>query len=418
MISIEEQVRRQAKAAQAAARKMALLSSEQKNAALEAMAQALERNSPQILAANAQDLKCARAKGLSSALLDRLTLSEQRVLDMVEGLRAVAGLPDPVGEVVRAWRVPSGLEVGRVRVPLGVVGIIYEARPNVTVDAAALCLKAGNAVILKGGSEAIDSNKAIARALIQGAEGTDVPPEAVQLIESTDRRAVATMMEQRGLIDVLIPRGGAGLIRTVMENSTIPVIETGVGNCHVYVDVHGDLEMARRIAINAKCQRPGVCNAMETLLVHREVAEELLPALAAQLMERGVQLRGCPRTLALVPGAQPAQEEDWHEEYLDLVLAVRVVDSLDEALDHIARYGSKHSEAIVTGDYHAARRFLREVDAAAVYVNASTRFTDGGQFGLGAEMGISTQKLHARGPMGLEELTTTKFIVYGEGQVR
>jgi len=418
MISIEEQVRRQAQAAQAAARKVASLSAPQKNAALEAMARALERRCQEILAANAEDVQSARASGLSSALIDRLTLSEGRVADMVEGLRAVARLPDPVGEVVRAWRVPSGLEVGRVRVPLGVVGIIYEARPNVTADAAALCLKAGNAVILRGGSEAINSNKAIVEALVQGAEETDLPPGAIQLIESTDRQAVAAMMKQRGLIDVLIPRGGAGLIKNVVENSTIPVIETGVGNCHVYVDQDADLDMAERIAINAKCQRPGVCNAMETLLVHREVAEKLLPALAPQLLERGVQIRGCPRTLALVPEAQAAEEADWREEYLDLVLAVKVVDSLDEALDHIARYGTKHSEAIVTRDYSAARRFLREVDAAAVYVNASTRFTDGGQFGLGAEIGISTQKLHARGPMGLEELTTTKFIVYGEGQVR
>jgi glutamate-5-semialdehyde dehydrogenase len=418
MISIEEQVRRQAQAAQAAARKVASLSAPQKNAALEAMARALKRRCQEILAANAEDVQSARASGLSSALIDRLTLSEGRVADMVEGLRAVARLPDPVGEVVRAWRVPSGLEVGRVRVPLGVVGIIYEARPNVTADAAALCLKAGNAVILRGGSEAINSNKAIVEALVQGAEETDLPPGAIQLIESTDRQAVAAMMKQRGLIDVLIPRGGAGLIKNVVENSTIPVIETGVGNCHVYVDQDADLDMAERIAINAKCQRPGVCNAMETLLVHREVAEKLLPALAPQLLERGVQIRGCPRTLALVPEAQAAEEADWREEYLDLVLAVKVVDSLDEALDHIARYGTKHSEAIVTRDYSAARRFLREVDAAAVYVNASTRFTDGGQFGLGAEIGISTQKLHARGPMGLEELTTTKFIVYGEGQVR
>ncbi|NLN16346.1 MAG: glutamate-5-semialdehyde dehydrogenase [Firmicutes bacterium] len=417
-MSIEEQVRRQAQAAQAAARKVASLSAPQKNAALEAMARALKRRCQEILAANAEDVQSARASGLSSALIDRLTLSEGRVADMVEGLRAVARLPDPVGEVVRAWRVPSGLEVGRVRVPLGVVGIIYEARPNVTADAAALCLKAGNAVILRGGSEAINSNKAIVEALVQGAEETDLPPGAIQLIESTDRQAVAAMMKQRGLIDVLIPRGGAGLIKNVVENSTIPVIETGVGNCHVYVDQDADLDMAERIAINAKCQRPGVCNAMETLLVHREVAEKLLPALAPQLLERGVQIRGCPRTLALVPEAQAAEEADWREEYLDLVLAVKVVDSLDEALDHIARYGTKHSEAIVTRDYSAARRFLREVDAAAVYVNASTRFTDGGQFGLGAEIGISTQKLHARGPMGLEELTTTKFIVYGEGQVR
>jgi len=303
-------------------------------------------------------------------------------------------------------------------VPLGVVGIIYEARPNVTADAAALCLKAGNAVVLRGGSEALNSNIAIVKALTQGAGKTDLPLDAIQLIESTDREAVTAMMKQRGLIDVLIPRGGAGLIRTVVENSTIPVIETGVGNCHVYVHADADLNMAQSIAINAKCQRPGVCNAMETLLVHQDAADGFLPALAPQLIERGVQIRGCPRTLALVPEARPAQEEDWHEEYLDLVLAVRVVDSLDEALDHIARYGTKHSEAIVTRDYQAARRFLREVDAAAVYVNASTRFTDGGQFGLGAEIGISTQKLHARGPMGLEELTTTKFIVYGEGQVR
>jgi len=417
-MDVRQYVVEKARLAQKAARQLAAASTDVKNAALLAMAEALQQRSDEILRANAQDMEAGRQKGLSQALLDRLLLTEKRIADMAEGLRQVAALPDPVGEVVKMWTRPNGLQIGQMRVPLGVVGIIYEARPNVTVDAAALCLKTGNAVLLRGGSEAINSNTAIARIISRAAREVGLPEAAIQLIEITDREAVNVMLRLNGYLDVLIPRGGAGLIRTVVENASVPVIETGVGNCHVYVDVEADLAMAEEIVINAKTQRPAVCNAMETLLVHREVAADFLPGLAERLTELGVELRGCPETQKLVPGAQAASEEDWETEYLDLILAIRVVDSLDEALDHIYRYGTKHSEAIVTSNYFTARRFLQEVDAAAVYVNASTRFTDGFQFGFGAEIGISTQKLHARGPMGLTELTTIKYIIYGEGQIR
>lgn len=418
MNEIEAAVTEKAKRAKEAARRLAYMSTKEKNAGLLAMADALEANMAEILDANARDLEAGRAKGLSGALLDRLMLNEARVREMAQGLRDVVRLPDPVGEVVAMWLRPNGLEVGQMRVPLGVIGIIYEARPNVTVDAAGLCLKAGNAVVLRGGSEAIHSNTAITRIIAQAANNAGIPQGAVEFIDRTEREAAQVLMRLNEYVDVLIPRGGAGLIQTVVKTATVPVIETGVGNCHTYVDEFADLKKVEPIVINAKCQRPGVCNAMETLLVHRSVAPSFLPAIAERLKERGVEIRGCPETLKYVHWATPATEDDWFTEYLDLILAVRVVASLDEAIEHIYRYGTKHSEAIITENYTNARRFLKEIDAAAVYVNASTRFTDGGQFGFGAEIGISTQKLHARGPMGLKELTTIKYIIFGEGQVR
>jgi glutamate-5-semialdehyde dehydrogenase len=415
---IEQEVIQKARSARAAAAALASASTAAKDKVLGAIADALGEHAAEILDASAVDVGGARKAGAPAAFVDRLALNERRIGEMTDGLRQVVALPDPVGTVIAGWKRPNGLEIRKVRVPLGVIGIIYESRPNVTVDAAGLCLKAGNAVILRGGSEAIESNKALVRVIRTAVERAGLPREAVQLIETTDRAAAQQMMELNGLIDVLIPRGGAGLIRRVIENATVPVIETGVGNCHVYVDRAADLAMAQEIAFNAKCQRPGVCNAMETLLVHQEVAGDFLPAMARRLIEAGVEIRGCERTRKLVPQAKEATEEDWHAEYLSLILAVKVVDSLDDAIAHIGKYGTMHSEAIVTTDYAAARRFTEQVDAAAVYVNASTRFTDGYQYGLGAEIGISTQKLHARGPMGLEELTTYKWIVFGEGQVR
>jgi glutamate-5-semialdehyde dehydrogenase len=389
-----------------------------KDDALQAMARSLEERSEMILEANQDDMDAARKNGLSGVLLDRLLLTPDRVSEMAKGLRALVALPDPVGEVLRMWTRPNGLQIGKMRVPLGVIGIIYEARPNVTVDAAGLCLKAGNAVILRGGSEAFNSNQAIARVISGAATGAGLPPGTIQLVNTTDREAVNIMLTMNEFIDVLIPRGGAGLIRTVVQNATVPVLETGVGNCHTYVEEDADLAMAEKIVVNAKTQRPGVCNAMETLLVHAKVAPVFLPAVAAALRAKGVELRGCPRTLEILPDVVPAVEEDWKTEYLDLVLAVKVVDGLDEAIRHINIYGTKHSEAIITGSYAKARTFLQQVDAAAVYVNASTRFTDGYQFGFGAEIGISTQKMHARGPMGLEEMTSIKYIIYGDGQIR
>ena len=416
--SIAEKVRNQAMVAREAARRLRSASTVEKNSALLAMATALERSSDDILAANQKDVVAARAKGLSAALVDRLALDQKRLFAAAEGLREVAALPDPVGAMVSMGRRPNGLEVGKVRVPLGVIGIIYEARPNVTVDAAGLCLKAGNAVILRGGSEALHSNMAIVAAMSEALRSTALPEQAIQLIDNTDRASVQALMRQSGLVDVLIPRGGRGLISTVMENATVPVIQTGEGNCHIFVDKSADLNQARSIIINAKCQRPGVCNALETLLVHREIAEDLLPSVAQDLQAKEVTLKGCSKSQAIVPSLEEATFADWGTEYLDLILAIKVVDSLDEAIGHIEEYGTGHSEAILTNDYTNARRFLEMVDAAAVYVNTSTRFTDGQQFGLGAEIGISTQKLHARGPMGLEELTSTKFIIYGNGQIR
>lgn len=389
-----------------------------KNKALINMAKALKNNMDKILAANELDMAEGKNKNLSNSLLDRLLLNEKRINDMAEGLIQVAALPDPIGEVLRMWKRPNGLQIGQIRVPIGVIGIIYEARPNVTVDAAALCIKSGNAVILRGGSEAINSNKAIADIISTAAFEAGLPKGSIQLIETTDREATRIMMRMNKYLDLLIPRGGAGLIKAVVENSTVPVIETGVGNCHVYIDNEADIKMAEDIVINAKTQRPGVCNAMETLLVHKDIANEILPNLCKKLNSLGVEIRGCNITKEIVPYAIEATEEDYLTEFLDLILAIKVVNSLDEAIEHIYKYGTKHSEAIVTKNYFNAQRFLKEVDAAAVYVNASTRFTDGYEFGFGAEIGISTQKMHARGPMGLNELTTTKYIIYGEGQIR
>ncbi len=404
--------------AREAAHELAVTKAEVKNNALEEMAKALTSRAEEIILANEVDRKAGIESGIGDALLDRLTLTEKRVEEMAEGLREVAALGDPVGEVVAGWNIENGLEIKKVRVPMGVVGIIYEARPNVTVDAAGLCVKSGNAVILRGSSSAINSNRFLSEVIARAAEGAGLPAGCIQLIPTTDRESARELMRLRGYVDVLIPRGGAGLIRTVIEESTVPVIETGVGNCHTFVDASADLDMAEDIVVNAKTHRPGVCNAMETMLVHEAVAAEFLPRAGKALQGHGVVLRGCARTREILQGVEAASEDDWYEEYLDLILAVKVIPSLREAIRHINKYGSKHSEAIVTSDLDAARRFTAEVDSADVYVNASTRFTDGAQFGLGAEIGISTQKLHARGPMGLRELTSTKFIIYGDGQVR
>ncbi|MCJ7744788.1 MAG: glutamate-5-semialdehyde dehydrogenase [Actinobacteria bacterium] len=414
MSDVEDQARK----SRAASAKLASTSTDQKDEALLAMADALERKTALILEDNEKDLSAGREKGTSSVFMDRLTLSESRIKEMADGLRDVAVLRDPVGELVDGWKLPNGLIVEKVRVPLGVIGIIYEARPNVTVEAAGLCIKSGNAVILRGSSSAINSNKILVRIIAGAAEEAGLPKDSIQLVESTDRESARELMRLHDLVDVLIPRGGEGLIRTVVENSTVPVIETGVGNCHVYVDEGADIAMAVDIVVNAKTQRPGVCNACETLLVHRDIAEEFLPAVHEPLKEKRVVMRGCPVARKILKGIEEATEEDWYAEYLDLILAVKVTDSLEEAIRHINKYGSSHSEAIVTNDYMRGKRFVEEVDSAAVYINASTRFTDGAQFGMGAEIGISTQKLHARGPMSLPELTTTKFVIYGIGQVR
>lgn len=404
--------------AKEAAYHLGLASTKVKDDALMKMAEDLEARCKEILAANALDMERAREKNISKALLDRLLLTENRVKDMAEGLRALTKLNDPVGEVESMWTTSSGLQVGRMRVPFGVVGIIYEARPNVTVDAAGLCLKSGNGVILRGSSDAINSNRKITEIISASVEKAGLPKGSIQLIEDTDREVVNQFMKLNEYLDVLIPRGGAGLIKTVIENATVPVIETGIGNCHVYVEADADMEMAERIIINAKTHRPGVCNAAETLLVHKDIAEKLLTSVGPKLQELGVEVRACSEAHKLLPESILATEEDFATEFLDLILAVKVVENIDEALSHIRQYGTKHSEAIVTNDYQKARLFQRAVDAAAVYVNASTRFTDGFQFGFGAEIGISTQKLHARGPMGLKELTSYKYIVFGDGQVR
>ena len=417
-MSFRQELEQKGSQAKNAARRLAFLASSVKDHALYAMADSLEKHMTGILAANAQDMEAARKQGLSNALLDRLLLTEDRVRGMADGLRQAAALPDPIGEVPGMWKRPNGLEIGKIRVPLGVIGIIYEARPNVTADAIGLCLKSGNAVLLRGGSEAISSNIAIVRVLTQAAETAGIPTGAIHLIEITDRSAVDYMLKMNQYLDVIIPRGGAGLIRTVVENSTVPVIETGSGVCHTYVDVTANLDMAQAIAFNAKVSRPGVCNSMETLLVHETIAAAFLPSMLSRYHEAGVELRGCDKTQQYHSAVLPATEEDWATEYHDLILSIKVVASLDEAIDHIDRYSTRHSEAIVTSDYFNARRFQREVDAAAVYVNASTRFTDGCEFGFGAEIGISTQKLHARGPMGLPELTSIKYIIFGDGQIR
>ena len=394
------------------------LGSTPKNEGLKAVAQALLDGKGKILEANQKDVQAALAKGMNPGLVDRLSLNDARIQAMAEGLLQVASLDDPVGEVISMKPRPNGLLIGQKRVPLGVIGMIYEARPNVTADAFGLCFKSGNAVILKGGSDALESNKAIVTQIREGLKSVGLPEDAVQLIESTDREVTRQFMRLNDYLDVLIPRGSAGLIRSVVENSTVPVIETGTGNCHIFVDESADLDMALNIIFNAKTQRIGVCNACESLVVHRAVAEEFLPLLKARLDEKQVEIRADQEACALVDGFVPAAEEDWGREYLDYILSLKLVDSIDEAIAHINRYNTKHSEAIITSDYANAQRFLNEIDAAAVYVNASTRFTDGFEFGFGAEIGISTQKLHARGPMGLKELTTTKYIIYGNGQVR
>ncbi|SFT74248.1 glutamate-5-semialdehyde dehydrogenase [Selenomonas sp. GACV-9] len=417
-MDFEAEMRRKAEAARVASRKLSVLPTGVKNAALMAMADALEKRSSMILAANEQDLEKARQKGLKRSYLDRLMLNENRISQMAEGLRQTAQLPDPISQGDYSTIRPNGLEIRRVRVPLGVIGIIYEARPNVTADAAGLCLKSGNAVILRGGSEAIRSNTAISSLLAKAAYEHGIPEGALQFVEFTDRAAVDVMTHLSGLLDVIIPRGGAGLIKHIVESSSVPVIETGTGICHTFVDESADQDMAVEIAINAKTSHPSVCNAMETLLVHQAIAAQFLPKLCAAMMDKHVELRGCEQARAICPEMLPATEEDWSTEYGDLILSVKVVEDLSAAIAHINHYNTGHSESIVTTDIRNAHRFQREVDAAAVYVNASTRFTDGFEFGFGAEIGISTQKLHARGPMGLEELTSTKYLIYGEGQVR
>ena len=413
-----EEVEDKGRAAKAAARGLAVAGTDAKNRALTAMAEALGTHQEAILDANGRDLSLAKERGLTPHLIERLTLNAKRLGEMQTGLRQVAALPDPIGAVLSGWRRPNGLQITKIRVPLGVIGIIYESRPNVTVDAAALCLKSGNAVLLRGGSEAIHSNVALAQVLQDALQAARLPRASIQLIESTDRAAARRLMTLNESVDCLIPRGGASLIKTVVETATVPVIETGTGNCHVYVDKDADLDMAAAIILNAKVSRPSVCNSAETLLVHRDIAGAFLPAVGKRLAEAGVELRADALAHALLPDAAEAAAEDWDTEFNALVLAVKVVDSLDEALRHIGTHGTRHSEAIVTESYAAAQAFTEGVDAAAVYVNASTRFTDGFEFGFGAEIGISNQKLHARGPMGLEELTTYKYIVRGDGQVR
>ena len=413
-----ELVKAKAQAAKQAAAKLAVTSTAVKNAALLAMAAALEAQQAEILSANEHDMTAAAAKGMKSSMLDRLKLTAERISGMADGLRQVAGLADPVGNVIDGKTLPNGLYITKIRVPLGVIGIIYEARPNVTADAAGLCLKSGNAVILKGGSEAMESNKTVAAILAQAAEGAGIPAGSIQFIDTSDRQAVQDLIHMNGLVDVVIPRGGAGLIQAVVRNASVPVIETGAGVCHTYVDKDADVEMAMKIAFNAKVQRPSVCNAMETLLVHKDIADKFLPMMLMMYNSSAVEIRGDEAVQEYSGQVHPATEEDWSTEYGDLRLSVKIVDSIEEAMAHIAKYGTGHSECIVTNNYQAAQLFQYTVDAAAVYVNASTRFTDGNEFGFGAEIGISTQKLHARGPMALPELTSTKYLINGNGQVR
>jgi glutamate-5-semialdehyde dehydrogenase len=417
-IDVRELVETRARAAREAARSLGLAGARVKGEALHAMARGLEEKAPAVLEANRADLERARGQGHPRAFLDRLTLTDARIESMVAGIRQVAALPDPVGEIVRGWRRPNGMEIAKVRVPIGVIGFIYESRPNVTADAAALCIKSGNACVLRGGREALESNGVIAAILAKGLEKAGLPPEALGFIDVADRDAVEALITLDRYVDLIVPRGGEAFVRMVTERATIPILKHDKGLCHVYVDAGADLAMAADIAFNAKAQRPGVCNAMETLLVHEDVAAAFLPTAGARLRAAGVELRGCLRTQALLPEVRPATDADWDTEYLDLILSVRVVPSLDEAIAHIRRHGSGVAEAIVTRDLAAARRFVAEVDAGCVLVNASTRLVDGNQFGMGAELGISTSKLHARGPVGVEELTTTKFVVTGSGQLR
>ncbi len=417
-MNIENKVIEIAKDARSASVKLANVSSDLKNRALLQMAEKLINQTSYLASENTKDLDYARRKGLSTAMIDRLTLSETTINGIANGLKEVAALPDPVGEITSMWRRPNNLLVGRMRIPLGVIGIIYESRPNVTADAAALCLKSGNAVILRGGSEAINSNVAIAEILQEVLRNVGIPEAAIQIIPVTDREAVNVMLQLEKYIDLIIPRGGEGLIRAVVDQSRIPVIKHYKGVCHIFVDAGADIEMAQSICLNAKTQRPGVCNAMETLLVHKDIAEKFLPVMAEKFSKAGVVLKGCGKTMTILPDIEEASEHDWYEEYLDLILSVRVVEDIDEAMAHIEKYGSLHTESIITSDYVNSQRFLNEVNSSSVMINASTRFSDGFELGLGAEIGISTTKLHAFGPMGLEELTTTKFIIYGDGQIR
>ena len=417
-MDLRSEAKEMAKQAKEVSRLLARLSTDTKNKALFEMADDLEKNQAFLIEENKKDLSAGEQAHLSSAMMDRLRMTPAVIQAMTKGLREVSRLPDPVGEIVKMWRRPNGLTVGRMRIPIGVIGIIYESRPNVTADAAGLCLKSGNAIILRGGSEAFHSNQAIVHILQKALNKADVPEEAVQIFSRTEREAIQEMLQLEEEIDLIIPRGGEALIRFVATHSKIPVIKHYKGVCHIFVDETADPEMALRICLNAKVQRPGVCNAMETLLVHERIAGGFLPKIAEALRKEGVELRGCPQTRKILSGIKEAKEEDWYEEYLDLILSIRVVKGMEDALKHIATYGSLHTEAILTSDYQNAQRFLREANSSCVLVNASTRFNDGFELGLGAEMGISTSKLHAFGPMGLEELTTTKFIVYGEGQVR
>ena len=417
-MSIESIIVKMAKAAKAASTQIATCSSNKKNDVLFSIADKITDQASYIQKENQKDLSRAKKNGLSAAMIDRLKVTDATMQSMAQGLKEVAQLNDPVGSISKAWLRPNGLEVSRMRIPLGVIGIIYESRPNVTIDAAGLCLKAGNAVILRGGSEALNSNQALAGIIGQGLSEIGLPPEAVQVVPIRDREAVNALLAQEGFIDLVIPRGGEGLIRFVVEHSKIPVLKHYKGVCHVYVDDGADLAMAQEICFNAKVQRPGVCNAMETMLVHQSIAQNFLPKMAKQFVDAGVKIRGCEESCRILTVAQQAEESDWSEEYLDLVLAVKIVEDIDHAISHIEKYSSSHTDAIVTHDYQRARRFARAVDSSVVLVNASTRFNDGGELGLGAEIGISTSKLHAFGPMGVEELTTTKFVVYGDGQIR
>ena len=417
-MSIESTIMEMAKEARAASMEIARCPSSKKNEVLLKIADNIEARATYIQEENQKDLALAKEMGLSDAMMDRLTVTDATVTSMAKGLREVSGLDDPVGSKSKSWLRPNGLEVLRMRIPLGVIGIIYESRPNVTIDAAGLCLKAGNAVILRGGSEALHSNQALAGIISRALVETGLPAKAVQVVPIRDREAVKVLLSQEEFIDLIIPRGGEGLIRFVVENSTIPVLKHYKGVCHVYVDDGADLEMAQNICFNAKVQRPGVCNSMETMLVHRSISLEFLTKMAERFIRAGVEIRGCAETCRILPDARKADPADWPEEYLELILAVKIVKDMAGAISHIARYGSSHTEAIVTGDYKRARRFVRDVDSSVVLVNASTRFNDGGELGLGAEIGISTSKLHAFGPMGVEELTTTKFVVFGEGQIR
>ena len=404
--------------AKAASVEMAKLSEETKINALCKMADALEKNADKILAANKMDVEAAKAKGLKAAMLDRLALDEKKIQNMAKELREVSALPDPIGTTLSSWIRPNGLRISQIRVPLGVVAVIYESRPNVTSDSAGICIKSGNAVILRGGSDALNSNVAIGEVLRNALVGTNVPVDAVQVVNSAERKVAEELMRMRDYIDVLIPRGGADLIKTVVEKSHIPVVETGTGNCHIYVEQDADLDKATSIVINAKCQRPGTCNAAEKLLVHNKIAKEYLPVVIAELRKNGVEVRGDEEVRKIIPDVKAANEKDWNTEYLDLIIGVKVVKGLDEAIAHINKYSTNHSESILTTDFDKALKFIKEVDSAAIYWNASTRFTDGNQFGLGAEIGISTQKLHARGPMSVQHLTTTKYVILGDGQIR